>query len=96
MNRIETEARALVAMITTGTTPTGIPAAVTSYCAALVTAVAEEHIVPEDTAKFYRELATAVHGCDGECEIDDDADVSISEDGGAYVHAWVWAGDPHG
>ena len=27
---------------------------------------------------------------DGEIEIDDNAPVSISEDGGAYVQAWLW------
>lgn len=31
---------------------------------------------------------------DGSIEIDDDAVVSISSDGGAYVQAWVWVYAP--
>jgi len=27
---------------------------------------------------------------EGEIEFDDDAEVSLSDDGGAYVQAWVW------
>lgn len=42
----------------------------------------------------YREKADEEHGRDGECEIDDDAVVSISEDGGAYVASWVWVQGP--
>lgn len=30
---------------------------------------------------------------EGELEVDDDAKVSISPDGGAYVQAWVWVTD---
>jgi hypothetical protein len=30
---------------------------------------------------------------EGEIEIDDNAKVSYSTDGGAYVQAWVWVGD---
>jgi hypothetical protein len=30
---------------------------------------------------------------EGEIEIDDDAQVSVSEDEGAYVQAWVWVTD---
>jgi hypothetical protein len=38
----------------------------------------------------YRELAKTVHEVGGEVEIDPGAIVSISDDGGAYVAAWVW------
>jgi len=37
--------------------------------------------------------ATAYHASEGELEIDDDAIVSFSSDGGAYVQAWVWVDD---
>lgn len=37
----------------------------------------------------YLEAAQARHR-DGELEIEDDATVSFSEDGGAYVLAWLW------
>ena len=38
----------------------------------------------------YRRLAEEQHHRDGECEIEPDAVVSVSDDGGAYVAAWVW------
>ena len=49
----------------------------------------------------YREAARRLHGRDGECEIDSGAVVSIGDDPGAYVAAWVWvpaedAGVEHG
>lgn len=34
--------------------------------------------------------ARRIHQDDGELEIDDNAKVSMSPDGGAYVEAWVW------
>lgn len=37
--------------------------------------------------------AQAVETRDGELEVDDNAIVSVSEDGGAYVMAWVWVSD---
>lgn len=40
--------------------------------------------------KAYVEAADRVWGRDGEIEIDEGTIVSISEDGGAYVQAWVW------
>ncbi len=46
----------------------------------------------------YVTLAQEQYGCDGECEIDDNATVSLSEDQdgilGAYVHAWVFVYNP--
>lgn len=49
---------------------------------------------PEDeVVKAFRKAAHDKHHSDGECEIDDGAEVSVSEDGGAYVKAWVWVYD---
>ena len=42
---------------------------------------------------FFRHLARDQWHEEGECEIDDMAEVSPAEDGsGAYVQAWVWVG----
>ncbi len=41
----------------------------------------------------YREAAKSLHEVEGEVEIDSDAIVSISDDPGAYVQAWVWVSD---
>jgi hypothetical protein len=38
----------------------------------------------------YREAAVAQHFSEGSIEIDDDAIVSIGDDRGAYIQAWVW------
>lgn len=38
----------------------------------------------------YRQAAWDNFHRDGECEIDDEAKVSIGSDGGAYVQAWIW------
>lgn len=38
----------------------------------------------------YIAAAQAQHGDEGICEIDDNAIVSIGDDPGAYVMAWVW------
>lgn len=38
----------------------------------------------------YLEAAGELHGRDGECEIDGNAKVSMGDDPGAYVAAWVW------
>lgn len=46
--------------------------------------------VENDMNDSWRSAAEGQHGCDGEVEIDHDAIVSISEDGGAYVQAWVY------
>ena len=43
---------------------------------------------------LYREKAHDEHHRDGECEIDDGAIVSFSDDGGAYVQSWVWVEAP--
>lgn len=47
----------------------------------------------QDHEAQYRTAARVKWGNDGECEIDEDATVSVSEDGGAYVSAWVWISD---
>jgi len=39
---------------------------------------------------FYREKAKKEREKEGDLEIDENAIVSLSEDGGAYVQAWVW------
>ena len=57
----------------------------------LRTAVADANEHAGLNAK-YRGAAQAIQR-DGELEIDDDAIVSISDGGGAYVAAWVWIDD---
>lgn len=45
------------------------------------------------TNKQLRAAALRLHGEDGVCEIDPDAEVSHNErEAGAYVQAWVWVG----
>lgn len=46
----------------------------------------------EDQEKWIA-AAKRIHQSDGQVEIDDGAVVSISDDGGAYVAAWVWVDD---
>jgi hypothetical protein len=41
----------------------------------------------------YRAQAREEYHREGEVEIDDNAVVSVSDDGGAYVSAWVWVYD---
>lgn len=55
----------------------------------IIKAVQECDSDPDDKKAEYRKIAKELQK-DGELEIDDDAIVSISEDGGAYVQAWVW------
>lgn len=50
---------------------------------------------PTDTvdtvlADIYRRAAKEQHHRDGEIEVDDDAKVSLGDDPGAYVQAWIW------
>ena len=68
--------------------------------------LAEEHAALENAIEAftegeadrirYRDQAREEWVREGEIEIDDDAEVSISEDGGAYVQAWVWVADNTG
>ena len=41
----------------------------------------------------YIEAARALPGCDAEFVIDDDAKVSVGDDPGAYVQAWIWVNE---
>ena len=41
----------------------------------------------------YREAARENLHYDGDVEVDPDAPVSLGDDAGAYVQAWVWVGD---
>lgn len=53
----------------------------------------EHYLAPAQTDPEYQSRAEALGFVrEGQCEIDDDAIVSIS-DGGAYVMAWVWVED---
>lgn len=55
----------------------------------------EQYQLPETNDPVYRTLAGSLpFTSDGECEIDDEAVVSWSEDG-AYVMAWVWVESPY-
>ena len=47
-----------------------------------------EELSPEEAA--YLEHAQGVLHRDGDLEFDENAKVSISEDGGAYVQCWKW------
>lgn len=42
----------------------------------------------------YRDLAQAKYDQEGTCEIDWNAQISWSSDGGAYVMSWLWVDDP--
>lgn len=44
----------------------------------------------ERVLKAFREGAKREYEREGEIEIDDDAKVSMGDDDGAYVEAWVW------
>lgn len=44
----------------------------------------------ETRRKRYVEAARRLHHVEGELEIDDNAKLSDSGDGGEYVQAWVW------
>lgn len=53
--------------------------------------VIEDNENPE--RETYVKTAKEMYHRDGETEIDDNARVSISDDGGAYVMAWVWVNE---
>lgn len=55
----------------------------------------EEHIAEQnsDSAQRYRAAAQTAKNDEGELEIDDEALVSMGDDDGAYVQAWVWVTD---
>ena len=60
-----------------------------SLCANARNALAD---VDDPVAEKYRDAATA-QARGGELEVDQIATVSRSEDGGAYVMAWLWVSD---
>ena len=39
---------------------------------------------------WFRHRARELYHDEGDIEVDNDAQVSIGEDAGAYVQAWVW------
>lgn len=47
----------------------------------------------DEATQVYISTARARYHREGEVEIDDNAVVSESDDGGAYVAAWVWVSD---
>jgi hypothetical protein len=47
----------------------------------------------DDVTRAYRAAAKDWWNREGEIEVDDDAIVSVSSDGGAYVGAWVWVSE---
>jgi hypothetical protein len=47
----------------------------------------------EDEARLF-DLIKSERSCEGDIEFDEDAVVSLSDDGGAYVQAWLWIDDP--
>lgn len=81
---IESAAREMIESI--GKDPS--PANRDAHIARLAKAV--EDSKPEDGEEVYRDWARENLNKDGEVEIDPDAVVSISDDFGAYVAAWVW------
>lgn len=50
----------------------------------------------EKPDEAWLEAARSIHQVEGECEIDNNAQISYSSDGGAYVQAWVWVPDGEG
>jgi len=45
---------------------------------------------------WFRQRAKELYHDEGEIEVDDGATVSIGEDAGAYVQAWVWVPSEEG
>lgn len=62
---------------------------------AVVKAVFECDNVNTEKCDYFRERASDLSE-EGHIEVDDDAVVSLSEDGGAYVQAWLWVEDEDG
>lgn len=53
--------------------------------------IAEKKAAQENPdVALYKAAALKEHHEEGECEIDDDAIVSMGADPGAYVMAWIW------
>jgi len=50
----------------------------------------QQNVSSQELLQSYRSYAHDNHNNDGHLEVDDTAIVSVSEDGGAYVEAWIW------
>lgn len=86
MSAIQEKARALAAKVKQG-------AYTDEDVRAVVKAVHECDVVDKDRCDQLRQKAQNEIANDGEIEIDEGAVVSLSDDGGAYVQAWVWISD---
>jgi len=53
----------------------------------------QDDAVRQDELNSFRAFAKDEHNDDGHLEIENSAIVSVSEDGGAYVEAWIWVPD---
>jgi len=62
-----------------------------SALVALIERLQNVRPIPADLP--YIEAARRIWGKDGAIEFDDEPGVSVSEEGGAYVEAWVWVYD---
>lgn len=85
MSIIQSTARALAAKAKQGAYTDGDVQAVVNA----VRACDEEN---KDQCDGYRKCAQEL-AREGEIEVDDDAVVSLSNDGGAYVQTWLWVED---
>ncbi len=59
-------------------------------CAPLIRSVSVTQLQKWRDEDRYRTAAEEFFHKDGECEIDEGAKVSLGDDEGAYVQAWVW------
>lgn len=57
------------------------------------TAAPKEATEEDPSHAIYRAAAEKKWSQDGECEVDEGATVSPSDDAGAYIQAWVWVSD---
>lgn len=88
----------LIEVITYVTTPRSISSKdvktrvkVRDQATRLLVAIQKAQIPEDDVLEpMYRRYAQEVYQEDGELEFDNDAIVSISGDGGAYVQGWKW------
>ena len=48
----------------------------------------ERKLMRDET--WFRHRARELYHYEGQVEVDSDAEVSLGEDAGAYVQAWVW------
>lgn len=62
------------------------------HVAAEVSTAREEKAERDELEPIYQAFRSEA-GLRSGCEVDEDATVSLSEDGGTYVQAWVWVDD---